>query len=232
MNSSEQRLSSEHKSSEHEWFSCSELSELKLPGATLTDRGWRKVVERESWPFREVHAKGGKSGIKREYTPPPELLELIRRHMRGEVVTEEEVSRARAVRSAGLQHAPGRGARTGAATAIDADGRYPSDSAPSRPGVAEPGPAGAPTAAAPGSSSPGARTSTDRLTDPTDDDRLQMLLALLRTMEHHLKAPVSAEVAARMLEVVDAWHDFAARQPAILARLEAVRAAAHLYLVR
>jgi len=59
-----------------------------------------------------------------------------------------------------------------------------------------------------------------------------MLLALLRTMEHHLKAPVSAEVAARMLEVVDAWHNFAARQPAILARLEAVRAAANLYLVR
>jgi hypothetical protein len=196
-----------------------------------TAEGWRGLALAEKWDCFEQPGRG-RGGVKREYVPPLELLELIRRHMRGEAVTEEEVSRARAVRSAGFQHAPGRSARTEAATAINADGRYPSGSAPSPPGVAEPGPAGAPTAAATGSSSPGARTSTGRLADPTDDDRLQMLLALLRTMEHHLKAPVSAEVAARMLEVVDAWHNFAARQPAILARLEAVRAAANLYLVR
>ncbi|ENO91980.1 hypothetical protein C662_14256 [Thauera sp. 28] len=242
MNSSEQPACSEQLGSEQKWFSCSELSAIKLPGAALTDRGWRKVVEREGWQFREVHAKGGKAGVKREYVPPPELLKLIRRHMRGEVVTEEEVNRARAIRSvafrkapAGLadyQQAPGRGQRAGAPNVIDADERHSASAAPSPSGVAGPAAAGAPTVAATATPAPGARTGAGRLTDPTDEDRLQMLLALLRTMEHHLKAPVSAEVAARMLEVVEAWHDFAARQPDILARLEAVRAAANLYLVR
>lgn len=170
--------------------------------------------------------------MKREYVPPPELLELIRRHMRGEDVTEEEVSRTRAIRSAGFQQAPGRGTRVRAANVIDAEECHSASAAPSPSGVAGPAAAGAPTVAATATPAPGARTGAGRLTDPTDEDRLQMLLALLRTMEHHLKAPVSAEVAARMLEVVEAWHDFAARQPDILARLEAVRAAANLYLVR
>lgn len=216
---------------EKEAFSASDLAKVRLPGLPGTARALLDLMKSQGWPFVELRS-AGRGGFKREYAPPPELLELIRRHLRGEAVTEEEVNRARAVRSVGLPHGPGRGARTGAATAIDADGRYPGGDVPSPLGVAEPATAGALTVPATGTPSPGAHTSTGCLADPTDDDRLQMLLALLRTMEHHLKVPVSAEVAARMLEVVNAWHDFAARQPELLARLEAVRAAANLYLVR
>ena len=212
MNSSEQSARSEQVGSEQQWFSCSELSAIKLPGAALTDRGWRKVVEREGWQFREVHAKGGKAGVKREYVPPPELLKLIRRHMRGEVVTEEEVNRARAIRSvafrkapAGLtdyQQAPGRGQRVGAASVIDADEPHSASAAPSPSGVAGPAAAGAPTVAATATPAPGAHADTGRLTDPTDEDRLQMLLALLRTMERlHTARGLDFELARQAEDV-------------------------------
>lgn len=226
---------------EKEAFSAGDLAKVRLPGLPKTARALLDLMKSQEWPFVELRS-AGRGGVKREYSPPPELLELIRRHMRGEDVTEEEVSRARAIRSvafrkppAGLadyQQAPGRGQREGAPNVIDADERHSASAAPSPSGVAGPAAAGAPTVAATATPAPGAHAGSGRLTDPTDEDRLQMLLALLRTMEHHLMAPVSAEVAARMLEVVEAWHDFAARQPDILARLEAVRAAANLYLVR
>ena len=221
---------------EKEAFSAGDLAKVRLPGLPGTARALLDLMKSQGWPFVELRS-AGRGGVKREYTPPPELLELIRRHMRGEVVTEEEVSRARAIRKAPagiaeFQQAPGRGQRVGAASVIEADEPHSASAAPSPSGVAGPAAAGAPTVAATATPAPVARTGAGRLTDPTDEDRLQMLLALLRTMEHHLMAPVSAEVAARMLEVVEAWHDFAARQPAILARLEAVRAAANLYLVR
>ena len=64
---------------------------------------------------------------------------------------------------------------------------------------------------------------------PDAADRRGMLLALLRTMEHHLTAPVAPEIALLMLQVVEAWRDAAGNDADLLARLEAVRAAAHLY---
>jgi hypothetical protein len=81
-------------------YSCRELAELQLPALPGSEAGMLKLVKRENWSFREVHSKGGTRGIKREYTPPPELLELIHRHLRDEAVTEEEVIRARAIRTA------------------------------------------------------------------------------------------------------------------------------------
>lgn len=66
--------------------------------------------------------------------------------------------------------------------------------------------------------------------DPTDADRRMMFLSLLRTMEHHLQAPVPRERAELMLQVVAAWSEFAAAAPELRARLEAVRVAACLYL--
>lgn len=75
-----------------------------------------------------------------------------------------------------------------------------------------------------------ARSETSWITDPSDEDRLQMLLILLRTMEHRLRTPVEHEVAARMLDAVEAWREFARNRPEILARLEAVRTAAAIYL--
>lgn len=94
-----------NKSLELGRFTCLELSAVGLPGMPTTEQGWGKLVARELWQFVEVHAKGGKKGVKREYTPPPALLELIRRHLRGEPVTEEEVRRARGGRL--LEQAPG-----------------------------------------------------------------------------------------------------------------------------
>lgn len=58
-------------------YTCRELAELRLPELPGTERGWRKVVEREAWPFREVQVKGGKGGIAREYAPTPRVAKLI-----------------------------------------------------------------------------------------------------------------------------------------------------------
>lgn len=218
---------------EKEAFSAGDLAKVRLPGLPRTARALLDLMKSQGWPFVELRS-AGRGGVKRLYTPPPELLDLIRRHMRGEVVTEEEVSRARAIGkspagTADFQQAPGRGRRVAAATVIGADQSNPVSAAPPPASGAGAAAAGALPEVATASE---ARSDTAWITDPTDEDRLQMLLVLLRIMEHCLKAPVSADVAARMLEVVEAWHDFAASQPEIRARLEAVRTAANLYLVR
>jgi len=70
---------------------------------------------------------------------------------------------------------------------------------------------------------------TPKLEEPEYEVRLEMLLALLRTMEDRLRGPIAAETAERMLEVVEAWREFAACSPHLQARLEAVRVAARLY---
>ena len=85
-------------------YTCAELAEMNLPGG-LSERGRRKVVAREGWPSIEIQAKGGKRGVKRVYTPPPALLEVIRRHARGEVVTEVAVATARAASPRAQQQA-------------------------------------------------------------------------------------------------------------------------------
>lgn len=79
-------------------FSCIELARMRIPGLPTTEQGWGKVVVREQWPWIEVQAKGGKRGVKRVYTPPAALLEVIRRHKEGEKVTPAEVAIARAAR--------------------------------------------------------------------------------------------------------------------------------------
>lgn len=65
--------------------------------------------------------------------------------------------------------------------------------------------------------------------DPGAAERRQMLLTVLRTMEHLLLEPVSQETAAAMLEVVDSWRGFAHSAPDLQQRLAAVRSAAWLY---
>ncbi|MBW7901220.1 MAG: helix-turn-helix transcriptional regulator [Rhodocyclaceae bacterium] len=69
-----------------------------------------------------------------------------------------------------------------------------------------------------------------RILDPTDDDRRQMLLVMLRTAEHKLTEPMTREVAQRVLDLVAAWRPFAESDPALVARIEALRAAAEFYL--
>lgn len=57
-------------------FSCSELAAMKLPGMPTTERRMRDLVEREKWEFIEVKSRG-RGGVKREYTPPTKITNLI-----------------------------------------------------------------------------------------------------------------------------------------------------------
>jgi putative transposase len=58
-------------------YSCSELAEMRLPGMSTTRQGWEERVKRENWPFVEVKSRG-RGGLKREYQPPSNILNLIR----------------------------------------------------------------------------------------------------------------------------------------------------------
>lgn len=64
-------------------YSCAELSKLGIPDYPGTEPGWRKLVERENWPFVEARGKGGRSGIKRLYQPPPAVQALIEARLQG-----------------------------------------------------------------------------------------------------------------------------------------------------
>lgn len=58
-------------------YSCSELAAMSLPAFPATERGWRNIVERESWPTRDVPGKGGKGGLRREFQPSKKVVEAI-----------------------------------------------------------------------------------------------------------------------------------------------------------
>lgn len=67
-------------------YSCTELAAMRLPGMPGNRQNWYELVKRESWDFIEVKAKGGKGGIKREYTPPAKIAKLIaaRQHIKAD----------------------------------------------------------------------------------------------------------------------------------------------------
>lgn len=75
-------------------FSTQVLARLGLPGMPTSSEGWRTIAINEGWPYQEYPGRG-RGGMRREYTPPPRLLELIQRQQRGEAVTEDEVRAAR-----------------------------------------------------------------------------------------------------------------------------------------
>ncbi len=79
-------------------FSADELAEIKLPGFPGTPRALRDLAKAGDWPSIAVRSRG-KGGLKYEYEPPSALLEVIRRHLQGEVVTEAEVIAARSQRA-------------------------------------------------------------------------------------------------------------------------------------
>lgn len=68
-----------------------------------------------------------------------------------------------------------------------------------------------------------------KILDPSADDRRQMLLVMLRTAEHKLTEPMTREVAGRILDLVAAWRPFAESDPALVTRINALRAAAEFY---
>jgi putative transposase len=67
-------------------YSCTELAALKLPGMPGNRQNWYELVKREGWQSIEVKAKGGKGGIRREYTPPAKIIHLI--HSRKQIAAE------------------------------------------------------------------------------------------------------------------------------------------------
>lgn len=67
------------------YFSISELLGMNLPGYPDTRQGWHERVKREKWELREVKGLGGPGGVRREYSPPPDVRALIAARQRGEL---------------------------------------------------------------------------------------------------------------------------------------------------
>lgn len=60
-------------------YSAYELADMKLPGFPHTAKGWYQFVTREKWPSVEAVAsgRGRKGGVRMEFYPTPEVIELI-----------------------------------------------------------------------------------------------------------------------------------------------------------
>lgn len=71
------------------FYSVRELAALRIPRFPDTERGWLRLVTRDNWLFREVKSKG-RGGIRREYTPPPEVKALIDARQRGDLPATKE----------------------------------------------------------------------------------------------------------------------------------------------
>ncbi len=77
-------------------YSCGELAAMKLPGMPGSEMGWSKLVKREGYDFREVPAKGGSGGLRREYAPPAAVAKLIDR-AEGIIAAGDKAARVQAV---------------------------------------------------------------------------------------------------------------------------------------
>lgn len=66
-------------------YSAIELASLRLPGLPGTKRGIEKLSSRQAWPFREVAARGGRTGTRKEYAvaalPVAAKQALLERHL-------------------------------------------------------------------------------------------------------------------------------------------------------
>lgn len=65
------------------WFTAEELAVLNLPGYPRTSRRWHDRAVKDGWLERQVPSQG-RTGFRREYTPPPEVQALIDARQRGE----------------------------------------------------------------------------------------------------------------------------------------------------
>lgn len=64
-------------------YTVRDLAELRLPGYPDTERAWLDRAKNGGWRFIEIKGRG-RGGIKRVYTPPPEIMALIEAQERGE----------------------------------------------------------------------------------------------------------------------------------------------------
>lgn len=68
------------------WFSADELARLGsagIAGLPVTTQGCRTRANREGWESREVRGKGGPGGVKAQYRPDDQTLNLIKKHFGG-----------------------------------------------------------------------------------------------------------------------------------------------------
>ena len=81
-------------------YSIAELLDMGLEELPKTKMGLSQKAEREKWPFEEVKAKGGRGGVKRLYTLPPEVLEQIQAKEVGRVLSRrpEKILRSGRIR--------------------------------------------------------------------------------------------------------------------------------------
>ncbi len=60
------------------WLSIAQLLELNIPGLPRTARGMGGYVKRERWESRTVPGQGGKGGVRLEFIPPGNIMDLIK----------------------------------------------------------------------------------------------------------------------------------------------------------
>jgi putative transposase len=57
-------------------YTAAELAAMLLPGLPTSKVSIIALADRQNWSYTEVSGRGG---LRREYTPPAEVMELIRR---------------------------------------------------------------------------------------------------------------------------------------------------------
>jgi len=60
------------------WLSIAQLLELNIPGLPRSARGMGGYVKRERWESRTVPGQGGKGGVRLEFIPPVNIMDLIK----------------------------------------------------------------------------------------------------------------------------------------------------------
>ncbi|MDX8386393.1 MAG: S24 family peptidase [Gallionella sp.] len=60
------------------WLSIAQLLLLNIPGLPRTARGMGGFVKRERWESRTVPGQGGKGGVRLEFIPPVNIMDLIK----------------------------------------------------------------------------------------------------------------------------------------------------------
>lgn len=71
------------------WFSADELAELQLPGYPRSGRRFHDRAKAEGWKSREVPSQG-RTGMRVEYSPPLEVMVLIKARRSGELPARQE----------------------------------------------------------------------------------------------------------------------------------------------
>lgn len=90
-------------------YTVADLVGLALNCLPRSRQGLEHLVSREAWAFVEVKGKGGPGGVRREYQPPAEVMEAIKKKALQAALKEAPVSVAAVIPSATTPPSPGGG---------------------------------------------------------------------------------------------------------------------------